>query len=177
MVSPLFQPKISNLQSQIAELHARIERLNQVQLVADGAIEAVKTAMLQVGEVEPDEIVSFKAALNALFNIDGGGDQGEGKGDGGQPLNPAPTPAPTSGDSINPDSTLKGDYCQIDLETYWITAQPDGSSSSLATPIACQMEDCPAESLLGQAVKIACLLGHHDILCEGEVLEAPAGYQ
>jgi len=47
----------------------------------------------------------------------------------------------------------------------------------LATPIACQMEDCPAESLLGQSVKIACLLGHHDILCEGEILEAPRGYQ
>jgi len=88
--------------------------LGECEAQADGALQALTSAVQKVSALAPSAIATLKTAVFALFNSDGGGDQGEGKGDGGQPLNPAPTPAPTSGDSINPDSTLNGDYCQID---------------------------------------------------------------
>jgi hypothetical protein len=43
-----------------------------------------------------------------------------------------------------------------------------------ASELCCLLSDCPAESLQGQAVELACLIGHPE-LCEGQLLEAPAG--
>lgn len=164
MVSGLFkleigtlESQVAALQSQIAQVQQRIAVLGECELETDGAIQALTSAVQKVGALAPDAIATLKSAVVALFNS-GDSDQGEDKGDGGQPLNPAPTPDPTEGEGINSDSMLNGDYCQIDPDAYWITAQPDGSRWELASPIACLLEDCPPESLLAQSVKIACLL-------------------
>jgi len=136
---------VAALQAQIAQAQQRMTALGECEVQADGALQALTSAVQKVSALAPDAIATLKSAVFALFNS---GD------DGNQPITPAPQPQPDLG-------------------------QPglDGSSSPLTEPPYCLLEDCPSESLLGQSVKIACLLGHHDILCEGEILEAPSGYQ
>jgi len=97
MVSAIFSNEISSLESQVAALQSqiaaaqqRITALGECEAQADGALQALTSAVEKVSALAPSAIATLKTAVFALFNSDGGGDQGEGKGDGGQPLNPAP---------------------------------------------------------------------------------------
>lgn len=166
MVS-IFQAEISSLESQVAVLQARIATLSECEVEADGMLQVVQKTLGKVSALTPDALATLKSAVFALLNS---GDNDDGSGN--QPITPAPQPNLGGKPGLDGSSSplTKPDFCLLE-------DCPVESLQGQSVEVACLLEDCPAESLLGQSVKIACLLGHHDILCEGEILEAPAGYK
>ena len=61
-------------------------------------------------------------------------------------------------------------------ETPLSADEPSEQLFGQSSELACQLEDAPSEVLQGQSVQMACLVGYPE-LCEGVVLEAPAGYR
>ncbi|HEY9781837.1 MAG TPA: hypothetical protein V6D09_17070 [Leptolyngbyaceae cyanobacterium] len=105
MISALFQPEISNLESQIAQLQTqialhqeRITHLNEAESVADNAVASLQSALEKVSSVSPAAIESLKVAVLGLFrggDTPGGGNDGDNPpgGDGGSsPNEPKPEP-------------------------------------------------------------------------------------
>jgi len=203
MVSALFEPEISSLESQVAALQAtiaaaqqRITALSDCEAETDGVLQALTSAVQKVSALAPSALATLKSAVFALFS----------DGNGNQPITPAPQPQPDLGDSgremnqdkldslhlnsglslptsgvfkgcpVYPDIVVGLDGSSLPLCSL-LEDRPTESLQGQSVELCCYWEDCPESSLLGQSVKIACLLGYHDILCEGEVLEAPAGYQ
>jgi len=139
----IFQPEVTALESQIAQLQAqivatqeRIASLGEAESTAVGAIQAVQDAVKKIAGLAPDALGNLKAAVFALFN------SCDASRDGGQSITPTQEP------------------------------ELDGQS----TQLCCPLEDAPIESLQGQSVEVACLIGHPD-LCEGQLLSVPRGRQ
>lgn len=106
MLSAIFQPEISSLESQVAQLQAqiaaaqeRITHLSEAESMANGAIQALQITLRQVSALAPDAITNLKAAVLNLFR---GDDNKGGNDDGNQPSAPTPN-APTSGIDPGPE--------------------------------------------------------------------------
>ncbi len=96
MLSTIFQPEVSALESQVAALQAqiaahaeRITLLNETEAVAGGSLEALKGAIQKVTALAPDAIASLKSAVLNLFQ---GGSNDDGNSN--QPVPPAPASQP-----------------------------------------------------------------------------------
>lgn len=94
MLSSIFQPEVSALESQVLALQAqlaaaqqRIALLNETELLAGGSLEALKTAIGKVTALAPDAIATLKSAVLGLF----AGNDSNG-GNGNQPIAPTPKP-------------------------------------------------------------------------------------
>lgn len=162
MITPvaIFQPEISILEAEMTELLAAVEarkkrmaHLSEAEIVASGIFQAVQNGIERFSALAPDAIARLKSRVLNLFGTDGDSNDGGNLdlpdgGDGGNKPNPTPSPEP-----------LTGQFCEIDTDAYWTTAQPDGSAWEVATHLACLLEDAPASSLRGHAVDWACPLG------------------
>lgn len=105
MVSVIFQPEISALETQIAQMQAqitlaqqRIASLSEAESMSAGAIEALQTAVQKISSLAPTAIANLKTAVLNLFQSD----DDRGSGDGNQPSAPTPN-APTSGIEAKPE--------------------------------------------------------------------------
>lgn len=99
----------------------------------------------------PSAISNLRTAVLSLFQ----GNDNSGDDDGNQPVNPAPN-APISGIELRTGKELTGQTSTVYFEYHLDTAAPDGTYWDFASPLLCQMEDCPAESLKGQAYELLC---------------------
>ncbi len=177
MLSTIFSTETTALESQITELQnqivaaqTRIAALGEVEFVASGALQALTDAVQKVSALAPNAIVNLRTAVLNLFNS---GDDNSGNDDGNQP-NPEPQPdndggaeiaLPTQGVPTDDAETAAVDFepfkylnssCPVYFEGHWETATPDGSRWEIASVLACLLEDCPAESLKGQAYELLC---------------------
>lgn len=159
MVSAIFKPEVSALESQVATLQAqlaaleqRITLLNETEAVAGGSLEALKGAIQKVSSLAPDAIATLKSAVLDLFR----GDSNDDFGFDNQPISPAPKP----GFDNRTLHELALDACREYALEQAIAPQPEalnGQSCEFASPLACQLEDAPSAALTGQSVEIACL--------------------
>ncbi len=99
MISAIFQPEVSALESQVAALQAqlaaaqhRIALLAETELLAGRSLEALKGAIAKVSSLAPDAIATLRTAVLDLFRGDSNEDGNEN-----QPINPAPQPEPLNG--------------------------------------------------------------------------------
>ncbi len=152
MLSAIFQPEISSLEFQVAQLQAqiaaaqeRISHLNEAEFVAGDAIKSLTEAVHKVSALAPDAIANLKIAVLNLFT---GGD--DASDEGKQPINPAPQPQP----SLNEVE----DQCAPQPNSETINPAQAPTLNCESSPFACLLEDCPSVSLQGQAVEIACSL-------------------
>ena len=161
MVSAIFQPEISNLESQISQMQAqidaaqeRIKALFEVESLSDGALQSLETALQKVSALAPSALANLKSAVLDLFR----GDNQPGSDDDNQPIDPEPQPDNGGGAVVVDFEPLKylNTSCPVYFDHYWETAEPDSSSWEIASPLACQLEDCPESALTGQAVEITC---------------------
>lgn len=119
MLSTIFQPEVSALESQVAALQAqiaahteRISLLNETELLAGGTLEALHCAIQKVTALAPDAIASLRTAVLDLFR----GDSSDDLGDGNQPINPAPQRSDDGGlwSAIAPlEEPLNGQLCEL----------------------------------------------------------------
>ena len=93
MISAIFQPEISSLESQVTALQAqialaqqRISHLSEAESVADGAIQSLQTALQKVTALAPSAIATLRQTVMNLFNSDG-----DASDDGNQPITPRTT--------------------------------------------------------------------------------------
>jgi hypothetical protein len=186
MLTAIFQPEITTIESQIAQLQAqiaqyqkRITDLNEAETTADTAIAFLESALEKISPLCPSAIAALRTSVLSLFDKgnnppsdDGGNnppdtDGGSSpKGDGGSPIEP------------NPEADLNGGSCEIDSDAYWRTAEPDGSAWELASPIACQLSDAPVtgKSQYAELVKLTDSLAYMRKCGNGEVLATYLGF-
>jgi len=180
MLSTLFQPEITDLESQIAQMQAqiaaaqqRIASLSETEFMTAGAIEAMHCAVKKISTLAPGAITNLKAAVLNLFN---------GDDDDDQPSAPTPN-APTGGIEAETEPQ-PNDAIKIISVTYepspeqcelasWLTCDVlSGQKSDLIDQwwhemihqkftrceLACLLEEVPPEALKGQSVELACAL-------------------
>jgi hypothetical protein len=63
-----FQEQIAVLQRQVTELQSHAQEVQGAEQAADSALVQVSTALQMLTAICPEEIATFKAALDALFN-------------------------------------------------------------------------------------------------------------
>lgn len=109
MISAIFKPEVSTLESQVAALQAqiaahteRISLLNETELLAGDSLEALKGAIEKVSSLAPDAIASLKSAVMSLFT-------GNDSDDGGVEVAIAPLEEPLNGQLCE----LSSPYCQL----------------------------------------------------------------
>ncbi len=120
MISAIFKPEVSTLESQVAALQAqiaahteRISLLNETELLAGDSLEALKGAIEKVSSLAPDAIASLKSAVMSLFT-------GNDSDDGGVEVAIAPLEEPLNGqlcELSSPYCQLPEDAPRIELET------------------------------------------------------------
>lgn len=100
MLSVICQCEIDTLQNEIQRMtetiavaQARISALGEIESVADGAIELLRSAVQKVSSLAPSAIASLKATVLSLFEDGGSGN------DGDSPQDPIPD-APSGGDEL-----------------------------------------------------------------------------
>jgi hypothetical protein len=172
MLTTIFHPEISDLETQIAQMQAqitlaqqRITSLSEAESMAGGAIQALQSAVAKIGDLAPGAIANLKAAVLNLF-----------QGNDNQP--PAPTPnAPTSGIEAEQNDGIKivsvthepsPERCEL---ASWLTCDIlSGQKCDLIDrwlhellhqkftrcELACALEDAPPEALKGQAYELTC---------------------
>lgn len=179
MLSTIFQPEITDLESQIAQLQAqitaatsRIDELNKAEFMTVGAMKALQYAVDKVSTLAPSRISNLKAAVLNLFN----GDDDQGSDDGNQPSAPTPK-APAGGVELQPDDEIRivsvthepsPPFCEL---ASWLTCDIlSGQKSDLIDrwlhellhqkftrcELACTLEDAPESVLKGQAYELTC---------------------
>lgn len=171
MLSTLFQPEISTIESQIAQLQAqiaqrqdRIVHLNEAKTTADTAIAFLESALEKISVLSPTAIASLKSAVLSLFEK---GDNPPSNDDGGdQPINPTP------------NSDLCGQCSPYDPDKYWRIAEPDGSAWELASELCCLLCDAPVtgKSQYAELVKLTDSLAYMRKCGNGEILATYLGF-
>jgi hypothetical protein len=180
--------EITQLQALIEAKRQQQEQLAQLDIQTGDALGLIKVCLEDLGKVAPDVIASLKIAVLELFangdngtGDDGGnqptdptpnrGDDGEIEiialnGETGDCLTTAdlddPIPDNPVGDEhVLPSARpLAGQSCSINPDLYWaMTTTPDGSTWEFASPLACQLEDCPKSRLVGQSCELATPFG------------------
>ncbi|MUG99827.1 hypothetical protein F7734_49170 [Scytonema sp. UIC 10036] len=90
------QAQITALQAQLAELQHHQQAVMSVESACETAIAQVKTALQMLTSVSPDDINTFKTAINDVFGEDL--PQLTASVDPVEPTPPTPAPAPTNND-------------------------------------------------------------------------------
>ncbi len=176
MLSTLFQPEITDLESQISQMQAqiaaaqqRIASLSETEFMTAGAIEAMHCAVKKISTLAPGAIANLKAAVLNLFQSD----EDQRSDHENQPN------APTGGVKSQPLDGIRivsvthepsPEQCEL---ASWLTCDIlSGQKSDLIdrwwhelihqkltrSELTCALEDAPPESLLGQSVELTCLL-------------------
>ncbi|NET60423.1 MAG: hypothetical protein F6K47_31070 [Symploca sp. SIO2E6] len=125
---------IEQLQAQIAEAAAKKQRLQELEFIATGALDALKDTVAQFKDGEPDALASLKAAVEELF-------------DEKEVLNEDEelTGQSTELACLLEDAPLNGQSCWLaePWDFDWELTNPDGSSWEIATPLCCPLSDAP----------------------------------
>ena len=139
MLSAIFQPETTALESQIAALQAqiaahteRIALLNDAEFVAGDSLEALKASIQKVSSLAPSAVNNLRAAVLNLFS----GNDSTDDGNSNEP-HPAPQPGSNDGEEIAVEA-LTGQH------TEWACPLASPLTSAFACSI---LEDAPRAAL------------------------------
>jgi len=118
---------IEQLQAQIQEASTKKQRLQELERVANGALDALKDTLIQFRSTEPDAIAILRAEVEKVLEEE------------------ELTGQSTELACLLEDAPLNGQSCCLaePWDFDWGLTDPDGSSWEIATPLCCLLSDAP----------------------------------
>ncbi|NEP59729.1 MAG: hypothetical protein F6K31_22435 [Symploca sp. SIO2G7] len=118
---------IEQLQAQIQEASTKKQRLQELERVANGALDALKDTLIQFRSTEPDAIAILRAEVEKVLEEE------------------ELTGQSTELACLLEDAPLNGQSCWLaePWDFDWGLTDPDGSSWEIATPLCCLLSDAP----------------------------------